>query len=173
MTTNVNFKLTSSKLERQGAHVAAEIRHNYTTTQSFLCLQVRDSELQRRGSSPFNLTTPMETQSSTLGRGGLSPQQAPQKSPIVRTQFEGGEKKKERKPRAKTLSAAFVSCQLWRWRRLSGLCSKAFTGGNGMASHIQPQLAAYDHQQMEADANHTSNSVVYMSYCLVFINFSA
>lgn len=42
-----------------------------------------------------------------------------------------------------------------------------------MASHIQPQLAAYDHQQMEADANHTSNSVVYMSYCLDFINFSA
>lgn len=70
MTTNVNFKLTSSKLKRQGAHVAAEIRHNYTTTQSFLCLQVRDSELQRRGSSPFNLTTPMETQSSTLERGG-------------------------------------------------------------------------------------------------------
>lgn len=40
MTTNVNVKLTSSKLERQGARVAALIRHDYPQTQSFLCLQV-------------------------------------------------------------------------------------------------------------------------------------
>lgn len=164
MTTDVNFKVTFSKWERQGAHVAAEITQNYTTTQSLLCLQVQDSELQQRGSSPFNLTTPMKAQSSTLGRGrrAPSPQQPPQKGPSVRTNLTGEKKKKRENPGQKHSAP----------RSFHAKCGCG-SAGYGMATHIQPQLAACKHQQTEADVNHTSNSVVCVNYCVTYINFSA
>lgn len=107
-------------------------------------LQVPDSELQLRAST-FSLTTPVKTVIHSVvggGVGGVHCRHSKLLKKVLLWEPNLTGEKEKRKPRAKTLSAAFISHQLCRWRQLSGWNSKAFTGGNGTATHIQPQLAA-------------------------------